>query len=74
MERATNAPLYPQLKEKVTMLYSVLKKDDNPDRRRLAQWALTYFFDDEDIIHDDVSGLGLIDDMTIIDYAISLLN
>lgn len=73
MEGTTTDSLYPQLKEKVTALYSILKKDDNPDRKRLAQWALTYFFDDEDIIHDDVSGLGLVDDVTVIDYAIQLL-
>lgn len=64
---------YPQMKEEVDYLYSIFKNDENPDRQRLAQWALTYFFDDEDIIHDDVSGLGLIDDMTIIDYATRLL-
>lgn len=64
---------YPQMKEKVESLYSIFKNDETPDRQRLAQWALTYFFDDEDIIHDDVSGLGLIDDMTIIDYATRLL-
>lgn len=64
---------YPQIKEKVESLYSIFKNDENPDRQRLAQWALTYFFDDEDIIHDDVSGLGLIDDMTVIDYATRLL-
>ena len=68
-----NDALYPQIKEKVASLYSIFKNDDNADRQRLAQWALTYFFDDEDIIHDDVSGLGLVDDMTIIDYAISIL-
>jgi len=65
---------YPQMREKVKSLFSIFKNDKNPNRQRLAQWALTYFFDDEDIIHDDVSGLGLIDDMTIIDNAISLLN
>jgi len=64
---------YPQMKEKVESLYSIFKNEEDPDRQRLAQWALTYFFDDEDIIHDDVSGLGLIDDMTIIDYATRLL-
>lgn len=64
---------YPQMKEKVKFIFSIFKNDKNPDRQRLAQWALTYFFDDEDIIHDDVSGLGLIDDMTVIDYATRLL-
>ena len=65
--------LYPKLREKITTLYSILHSDDNPDRKRQAQWALTYFFDDEDIIHDDVSGIGLVDDMTVLDYAIRLL-
>lgn len=64
--------LYPKLKEKVSKLYSIFKNDNNAERRRLAQWALTYFFDDEDVIHDDVSGLGLVDDITIIDYALDL--
>ena len=73
MEDANTDSLYPKLKEKITALYSVLKIDGNPDRKRLAQWALTYFFDDEDIIHDDVNGLGLVDDETVIDYAIQLL-
>lgn len=73
LESTANDSLYPQLKEKVTLLYSVLKKDDNPDRKKLAQWALTYFFDDEDLIHDDVTGIGLVDDITIINYAIHLL-
>ncbi len=72
-ESKINAALYPHIKEKVASLYSIFKNDDNADRQRLAQWALTYFFDDEDIIHDDVSGLGLVDDMTIIDYATSIL-
>lgn len=73
-ESAAKDSSYPQMREKVESLFSIFKNDKNPNRQRLAQWALTYFFDDEDIIHDDVSGLGLIDDMTIIDNAISLLN
>lgn len=73
MKNSANDSLYSQLKEKIATLYLMLKKGDNPDRRRLAQWALTYFFDDEDLIHDNVSGLGLVDDITIIDYAISLM-
>lgn len=72
IEYATDEPLYPQLKEKVKALYNIFKNEENVDKKRIAQWALTYFFDDEDIIHDDVSGLGLVDDITVIDYAIHL--
>jgi len=72
-ESAAEDSSYPQMKKKVGFLYSIFKNDENHDCQRLAQWALTYFFDDEDIIYDDVSGLGFIDDMTIIDYAARLL-
>lgn len=66
-------PTYPELKEKVSALYSILKHDTNNDRKRLAQWALTFFFDDEDLIHDEITGLGFIDDMIVLDYAMKLL-
>lgn len=68
-----NEASYPQIKEKVANLYSIFKNENNTERQRLAQWALTYFFDDEDIIHDDVSAFGIVDDITIIDYAFFLL-
>ena len=64
---------YPELKEKVSSLYSILKHNSNNDRKLLAQWALTYFFDDEDLIHDDIAGIGFVDDMIVMDYAIKLL-
>ena len=64
---------YPKMKEKLSILYSIFKTDANCARKRLAQWALTYFFDDEDIIHDDISGIGFVDDMMVIDYALKLL-
>ena len=66
-------PSYPQLKEKLTELYSILKDDANAEKKVLAQWALTYFFDDEDVIHDNISSFGLIDDMAVLDYAIKLI-
>lgn len=65
--------VYFQMKEKIEFLYSIFISNENPDRKRLAQWALTYFFDEEDIIHDDMPALGLIDDMMVIDYAIRIL-
>ena len=64
---------YPELKEKVSSLYSILKHDPQNDRKRLAQWALTFFFDDEDLIHDEITGVGFIDDMVVLDYAMKLL-
>ena len=63
----------PELKDKVSSLYSILKHDSNSDRKQLAQWALTYFFDDEDLIHDEIAGIGFVDDMIVMDYAMKLL-
>lgn len=73
MVNTTDEPLYPQMKEKVSELYSIYKNDSNPDFQLLAQWALTYYFDEEDIIYDEISAIGYVDDMTVIDYAIKLL-
>ena len=66
-------PAYPELKEKATLLYSILKNDTYNDRKEFAQWALTYLFDEEDLIHDDIPGIGYVDDLVVIDYAIDLL-
>lgn len=66
-------PEYAQLRAKVDELYHMLKNDVDANNRRIAQWALTYFFDEQDVIHDDIVGLGLVDDMTVIDYALRLI-
>ena len=65
---------YPELKEKAEVLYCILKKDTDSDRRKIAQWALTYLFDEEDLIHDDIPGIGYVDDLVVLDYAIDLLD
>ena len=66
-------PAYPQIKENLKELYSILKDNTDAERKLIAQWALTYFFDDEDVIHDNISGFGLVDDMAVLDYAIKLI-
>ena len=73
MNNPIDDPSYPELKEKAAFLYSILKNDSDTDRRELAQWALTYLFDEEDLIHDDIPGIGYVDDLVVIDYAIDLL-
>ena len=73
IEHPIDDPSYPELKEKASLLYSILKNDTNNDRKELAQWALTYLFDEEDLIHDDIPGIGHVDDLVVIDYAIDLL-
>ena len=73
MSHPIDDPSYPELKEKAALLYSILKNDADPDRKEIAQWALTYLFDEEDLIHDDIPGIGYVDDLVVIDYAIDLL-
>lgn len=64
---------YPHLEEKIEYLFAAIKAQDGPVKKRVAQWALTYLFDDEDLMHDNIPGLGLVDDMLVIDYAIKVL-
>ena len=68
-----NLAIHQHLKEKVDALYSVLKNDVSLEKRRIAQLALTYLFDKKDIIHDELKGIGLVDDVTVIDYALSII-
>jgi hypothetical protein len=65
--------LYPKIREKVDELYTILKNDTNPDRKKIARYALNYLFFDEDIIYDNTKGLGLVDDVTVIDHALEIL-
>ena len=62
-----------QIKAKITELYTILKNDPDEERKKIAQWTLTYFFDDQDIIHDDIKGLGYVDDLIVIDRALMIL-
>ena len=62
------------LKDKVHSLFTVMTTEKNQAKREIAQWALTYLFDDEDLIHDNIQGLGLVDDMLVLDKAIYLLD
>ncbi len=65
--------VYSQMKEKVERLYWIMKNDSDGEKTRIAKWALTYLFDDQDVIHDDVKGLGYVDDMAVMDYALKVL-
>jgi hypothetical protein len=45
---------------------------DNNDE--IAIWALTYLFDDEDLIHDDISILGWQDDWLVLNASLTIIN
>lgn len=63
-----------EMKERVMRLYSVMKSTADSEEKSLAMWALTYFFDDQDLIHDGIPGLGLVDDMLVMDQALQILS
>lgn len=73
MTHSNDETMYPQMKEKVEKLYGLLKSDVDAERKRIALWALTYLFDDQDVIHDDVKGFGYVDDMAVMDYALGIM-
>lgn len=64
---------HPQMKQKVEILYDIMKNSPVDRKRKIAQWALSYLYDDQDVIYDDIVGFGYIDDMMVIDYALRLL-
>lgn len=61
------------IKEKVEELYSVWEEEKDNDRKQIAQWALTYLFNDKDILHDNVQVFGYMDDMLIVNNALNII-
>lgn len=45
----------------------------NSEKGEMIRWALTYFFDDKDLIDDNIPVMGYIDDMVILDMAQKLI-
>lgn len=61
------------LKQKAEQLYYIFTHDEDEDRKRICQWALTYFFDDKEVIHDNLPVFGTVDDLMVADVALGLL-
>lgn len=68
------ASVHPDLRDKLDALYFAMKCNEDPEKRQIAQWALSYFFDEKDLVHDDLEGVGWVDDETVIGYALKLLD
>ena len=62
-----------KLKAKVMQLHQVMSNEDNSDLKRIAQWALSYLFSEKDLIHDDTTALGYVDDAIVIDLALKAM-
>lgn len=65
--------LHRHLMEKVDALYACFKDGGNPKNKHIAQLALTYLFNQNDLIHDNLKGVGLVDDVTVIDHALKIV-
>lgn len=57
-----------------TLMDALRSHPRGTEKGDVARWALTYLFDDEDIIADDLPILGLVDDKIVISIAVSLLS
>ena len=73
LQKASDSQEDPQMAEKVRQLYSLMQTASDPEKKAIAQWALTYVFDDQDLMHDTIPGLGMADDMIVIDSALRFL-
>ena len=62
-----------KLKAKVLQLHQVMSNEDNSDIKRIAQWALSYLFSEKDLIHDDTTALGFVDDTIVVDLALKAM-
>jgi len=65
--------IHSHLMEKVDALYACFKNGENPKNKHIAQLALTYLFNQNDLIHDNLEGVGLVDDVTVIDHALKII-
>lgn len=66
---------YPEdIIDDISKMAEVLIKHAQETRNEVALWALTYLFDDQDLIHDDISYLGWQDDWVVLDSAMRILH
>jgi hypothetical protein len=66
---------YPEdIIEDIRKMADVLIKLAQTNGNEVALWALTYLFDDQDLIHDDISYLGWQDDWVVLDSAMRILH
>ena len=64
-----------KLRSKINNLYSIMISPESRNKhKRASRWALTYFFDDQDLIFDEMPVLGLVDDLIVVDKALSIID
>jgi uncharacterized membrane protein YkvA (DUF1232 family)/cupin superfamily acireductone dioxygenase involved in methionine salvage len=68
-----NMPSSKEIECRLKELHNYLSKDLNDEDMRLLLLALTYFYDPEDYIRDDIPFIGLLDDLHVLRIASILL-
>lgn len=61
------------MRDKIASLFWTIENSNDLEKKNIARWALTYLFDDEDVIHDNIPGLGFADDIFVIDKALEII-
>ncbi len=70
-----SSPMRLKLRSKINNLYSIMISPESRNKhKRASRWALTYFFDDQDLIFDEMPVLGLVDDLIVVDKALSIID
>ncbi len=64
---------YQDIVEEIIKLAEILLVELKTNKSEIAKWALTYFLDEEDLIHDDIPYVGFQDDWIVMNAAYSLL-
>jgi len=57
------------IQQKAEKLLPLAINENNP----IAIWALTYLYDDQDLVHDQIAILGYQDDWLVVDAALRLI-
>jgi hypothetical protein len=70
IQTVSSEDIVESIKQRASYLYPLAIENEN----EIAQWALTYLFDEEDLIFDKLSVFGWQDDWLILDTAIQLVS
>jgi uncharacterized membrane protein YkvA (DUF1232 family) len=70
LQKSYQEDIIEDIRKMSEVLMNLAQASDN----EVALWALTYLFDDQDLIHDDISYLGWQDDWVVLDSAMRILH
>lgn len=68
-EKSFPEDIFESVKKMAQELYPLAVANNN----EIAKWALTYLLDDEDLIHDEITIIGMQDDWLVLDAALNII-